>query len=82
MDSARTVSIVSCGWNRMPPLPGPRASLCCTRKPRKTFTIPSSMRTGIANWYSRRGYRRRSLRGRVKPQVFGYFVELGLRDLK
>ncbi len=28
IDSARTVSIVSCGWKRMPPLLGPRASLC------------------------------------------------------
>ena len=49
IESARTVSIVSWGWKRMPPLLGPRASLCCTRKPRNTFTFPSSMRTGIAN---------------------------------
>ena len=47
--SARTVSRVSCGWKRMPPLAGPRASLCCTRKPRNTFTHPSSIRTGMAN---------------------------------
>ena len=57
MASARTVSSVSCGWKRMPPLAGPRASLCWTRKPRNTFTVPSSMRTGIANEYSRIGLR-------------------------
>ena len=31
--NARTVSTVSEGWNRSPPFVGPRASLCCTRKP-------------------------------------------------
>ena len=36
--SARTMSRLSCGWKRIPPLLGPRASLCCTRKPRKTRT--------------------------------------------
>ena len=55
MDRARTVSTVSCGWKRMPPLPGPRASLCCTRNPRKILRVPSSIRTGMANWYSRSG---------------------------
>ncbi len=55
MASARTVSRVSCGWKRMPPLDGPRASLCWTRKPRKIFTRPSSMRTGMAKRYSRSG---------------------------
>ena len=44
MERARTVSTVSCGWKRMPPFDGPRASLCWTRNPRKTFTFPSSMR--------------------------------------
>ena len=34
---ARTVSTVSWGWKRMPPLHGPRASLCWTRKPLKTL---------------------------------------------
>ncbi len=57
---ARTVSSVSCGWKRMPPLFGPRASLCCTRNPRNTLTFPSSMRTGMANWNSRIGHRSRS----------------------
>ncbi len=57
---ARTVSIVSWGWKRMPPLEGPRASLCCTRKPRKTFTRPSSMRTGMLKAYSRIGWRSKS----------------------
>ncbi len=44
---ALTVSMVSCGWNRIPPLAGPLASLCCTRKPWKTLIEPSSIRTGI-----------------------------------
>ncbi len=52
---ARTVSIVSCGWNRMPPLQGPRASLYCTRKPWNTSTCPSSIRTGSRAWVSRSG---------------------------
>jgi len=60
MDRARTVSIVSWGWKRMPPLQGPRASLCWQRKPRKTRTPPSSMGTGMETWYSRRGDLRRS----------------------
>src|SRR2546426_103021 len=30
----------------MPPLAGPRLMLCCTRQPVKTWTEPSSMRTG------------------------------------
>ena len=57
MDRARTVSMVSWGWKRMPPLQGPRASLCWTRKPWKTLTVPSSMRTGMLKWYSRSGLR-------------------------
>src|ERR687897_37998 len=31
----------------MPPLEGPRATLCVTRKPSKTRTEPSSMRVGM-----------------------------------
>src|SRR5919199_2112651 len=31
----------------MPPLEGPRATLCVTRKPSKTWVPPSSIRTGI-----------------------------------
>src|SRR4051812_36686817 len=57
---ARTVSSVSWGWKRMPPFDGPRASLCCTRKPRKTCTRPSSRRTGMVKLYSRIGQRSRS----------------------
>lgn len=37
-----------------------RPSLCCTRNPRKTRAVPSSMRTGIAKWHSRKGARSRS----------------------
>ncbi len=44
----------------MPPFEGPRASLCWTRNPRKTFTFPSSIFTGMAKWYSRSGKRSRS----------------------
>ncbi len=29
--SALTSSSVTSGWKRIPPLPGPRARLCCTR---------------------------------------------------
>ena len=57
MDRARTVSTVSWGWKRIPPLAGPRASLCWMRKPRNTRTFPSSMRTGMLTWYSRSGKR-------------------------
>ena len=53
--SARTVSMVSSGWKRMPPLVGPRASLYCTRNPWKVRIEPSSMRTGRETWSSRIG---------------------------
>jgi hypothetical protein len=35
---AVTSSSSTLGWKRMPPLPGPRVSLCSTRKPRKRCT--------------------------------------------
>ncbi len=57
---ALTVSMVSWGWKRMPPLHGPRESLCCTRKPWKTLTVPSSILTGMRKWNSRIGLRSRS----------------------
>ncbi len=79
MASARTVSTVSCGWKRMPPLQGPRASLCCTRKPRNTFTLPSSMRTGMLKAYSRIGLRSRSRVAGVELEELGDLVELRLR---
>ncbi len=60
IDRARTVSIVSIGWNRMPPFPGPRASLCWTLNPRKMLTDPSSIFTGMLNVNSRIGERSRS----------------------
>ena len=62
-------------------LAGPRASLCCTRKPRKTFTVPSSMRTGIVKWYSRRGAQQVPRR-RVQSEQIGDLVELGLGHLE
>jgi hypothetical protein len=61
--SARTVSSVSWGWKRIPPLLGPRASLCGNRG---IPAVPSSIRTGIANVYSRCGLRSRS-RGGIQP---------------
>ncbi len=54
---ARTVSIVSLAAHRIPPLAGPRASLCWTRKPSKTLRLPSSIRTGMRKWNSRSGMR-------------------------
>ena len=58
MAMARTVSIVSWGWKRTPPLAGPRASLWTMRNPSKTSIRPSSMRTGIVKRRSRAGVRR------------------------
>ncbi len=60
MDKARTVLIVSWGWKRIPPFPGPLASLCNTLNPRNTLTFPSSILTGMLNWYSRMGTRKKS----------------------
>src|SRR6266566_3131490 len=37
----------------MPPLPGPRVVLCCTRYPVKTCTTPSAIRTGKCTVSSR-----------------------------
>ena len=58
--SARTVSIVSSGWNLRPPFVGPRESLYWTRKPWKTRVLPSSILTGSVTWSSRSGQRRSS----------------------
>ena len=58
--SARTVSMVSAGWKRMPPLQGPRASLYWTRNPWNTLVVPSSIRTGSVTCSSRVGQRRNS----------------------
>src|SRR5216683_301478 len=55
---ARTSSSVTSGEYRMPPLAGPRAIECCTRKPVKTSIRPSSMDTGMWTMISRWGYRR------------------------
>ncbi len=43
---AVTSSRVTAGWNRMPPLAGPRAMLYCTRYPVKTSVSPLSISTG------------------------------------
>ena len=76
------MSSVSWGWKRMPPLAGPRASLCWTRKPRKIFTRPSSMRTGMAKLCSRIGKRSSSRVAGVEIEDGGHLVELRLRDFE
>src|SRR4051794_19536239 len=58
--SAVTSAASTAGWNRMPPLAGPRVVSWCTRQPANTSTVPSSMRTGTATSSTRRG--RRSMR--------------------
>ena len=58
--SARTVSMVSSGCQRIPPLFGPRAQLYWTRYPRKILTLPSSICTGIVTISSFWGQRRSS----------------------
>src|SRR5512137_2728728 len=45
-ESALTSSMSTCGWYLMPPLYGPRASLCWTLYPVWTLTDPSSILTG------------------------------------
>src|SRR5215471_20682265 len=46
----------------MPPLHGPRALLCCTRKPWKTLSEPSSILMGRDRVSARRGERNTSRR--------------------
>ena len=53
---AFTSSKCTCGWYLIPPLNGPRASLYCTRYPKKTFIDPSSIATGIFTSASRAGF--------------------------
>jgi len=67
--SARTVSIVSSGWNRMPPLVMPLASLYWTRNPWNTLTEPSSMRTGNDTWSSRMGVLRIAVTSGSKSRI-------------
>src|SRR5205809_790848 len=49
----RISSNVTSGPKRMPPFEGPRAMLCCTRKPSKTSSRPLSMTTGMWTMISR-----------------------------
>src|SRR5947208_6021670 len=53
---ARTSSRVTSGAYRIPPLAGPRAIECCTRKPVKTSSFPLSIETGMWTINSRLGY--------------------------
>jgi hypothetical protein len=48
MAKHRTSSKETVGWNRSPPLNGPRALLCCTRYPLNTLKPPPSM--GTRTW--------------------------------
>src|SRR5208337_917387 len=56
--SARTSSRVTSGAYRIPPLHGPRAIECCTRKPVNTSICPLSRATGKCTITSRDGERR------------------------
>jgi hypothetical protein len=51
--SARDSSRSTMGWKRMPPLKGPSASECWTRKPDSTIMLPSSRRSGTCTVSSR-----------------------------
>src|SRR5437879_9561740 len=55
--SAFTSSTVTLGWYRMPPFDGPRAMLCCTRYPVKTFNCPLSIFVGMETSSTRLGVR-------------------------
>ncbi|MNL73116.1 hypothetical protein D3C87_1985300 [compost metagenome] len=50
------------GWKRMPPLNGPMAELCCTRKARLTCTRFWSSVQATRNWITRSGSTSRSSR--------------------
>jgi hypothetical protein len=78
---ARTVSIVSCGWKRMPPLLGPRASLCCTRKPLKTCTSRRPCGRGRELVLALSVAQQRTRAG-VEFEQVGDAVELPLRHLE
>ncbi len=78
--SALTSSSVRLGWKRTPPFAGPRAMLCCTRKPVNTFTCPLSSFTGIATSITRRGVRRICRRPGIQLQELRRHIELHLRD--
>src|SRR5579885_1767122 len=55
--SAFTSSRVTLAWKRMPPFPGPRERLCCTRKPVSTRTWPLSIFVGNETSRTRFGVR-------------------------
>ncbi len=80
--SARTVSIVSAGWKRMPPLLGPRASLCWTRKPWKTRmrAVVHAHRDAEVELAHRPAQDRAN--AGVQVELFGDMVELPLCHFK
>ena len=53
--SAATSDSPASGWNRIPPLPGPRTCECSTRYPGKMWTNPSSISTGSDTSTTRSG---------------------------
>ena len=79
---AFTVSMVSWGWKRMPPLQGPRESLCCTRKPWKILTVPSSILTGMEKVEFSDRVAQQVAGGLVQVQFLGDIVELCLRHFE
>ena len=74
--------MVSLAAQRMPPLDGPRASLCWTRNPLKTLKAPSFMRTGMRKWNSRSGQRSMERIPVVETELVADLVELLLRHLE
>ncbi len=80
--SARTMSNVSDGWKRMPPLLGPRASLCWTRKPSKTLIEPSSMLHRDAEVVLAHRPAQHFGDLRVEVELLGHLVELLLRHFE
>src|SRR6266704_1352985 len=58
IESAFTSSMVTLGWNLIPPLYGPRALLCWLLKPWYRRILPSSILTGKLTLRIRLGFRR------------------------
>src|SRR3546814_2477080 len=66
---AVTSSASTSWWKRIPPLPGPRTVLWCTRQPVKTSREPSSMRTGTDTSRTRSGWRSRACTPGSTPAI-------------
>ena len=79
---ARTVSMVSCGWNRMPPLPGPRASLCWTRNAAKDVHRTVIHADGNCERVLPKRCAQEFARGTIEADDLRHLVELHLGDLE